>query len=119
VTAPTPWNEALHFINAYSINKDFQPYNNITITQELVTRGLFEQHGITTTTAVPFRQTLHAYVESFHARNGLSRDRMAASAAEDFDARLRELVGRYCPHGIVELQVSSRVIWGKPQVPEG
>ena len=111
VTEPTPWSEALNFINTYSMNKDFQPYTNITVTQELAARGLFEQHGMTTTAAVPFRQSLDAYVESFHARNGLSRDPMAAPAAEEFDAKLRELVCRYCPHGIVELQIRSRVIW--------
>ena len=77
-------------------------------------RGLFAQHGITTTAPVPFRQSVVEYIESFHARNGLSRDRMDAQVAQDFDGQLRELLHRYCPSEVVELQVSGRVVWGKP-----
>jgi hypothetical protein len=64
---------------------------------------------------VPFRQSVDEYVESFHARNGLSRDRMDAQAASAFDRQLRELVREHCSGGIVELQISGRVIWGRPQ----
>ena len=70
VTEPTPWQQALGFISAYSMNTDFQPYDILTVTQELAVRGLFEPHGITTTAPVPFRQSVAAYVESFDARNG-------------------------------------------------
>ena len=115
VTQPTPWSDALGFISAYSMNKDFQPYNMLTVTQELVERGLFEPMGIKTTAPVPFRQSVDAYVESFHARNGLSRDRMDASAARAFDGQLQELVRRHCPNGVVELQIMGRVIWGTPK----
>jgi hypothetical protein len=115
VTEPTPWKQALGFINAYSMNTDFQPYDIITVTQELAVRGLFEPHGITTTAPVPFRQSVAEYVESFHARNGLSRDRMDTQAARDFDGKLRALLHRYCPGGVVVLQVSGRVVWGKPR----
>ena len=115
VTEPMPWSDALGFINTYSMNKDFQPYNIITVTQELAAYGLFEQRGIKTTTPVPFCQSVDEYVESFHARNGLSRDRMDAQAASAFDRQLRELVREHCPSGVVELQISGRVIWGRPQ----
>jgi hypothetical protein len=115
VTEPTPWKNALGFISEYSMNKDFQPYDIITVTQELAVRGLFEQHGIKTTAPVPFRQSVAEYAESFHARNGLSRDRMDAKAAREFDGKLRELMHRYCPNGVVEFQVRGRVIWGKPR----
>jgi len=114
VTVPTPWQHALGFISAYSMNTDFQPYDILTVTQELAVRGLFAQHGITTTAPVPFRQSVAEYVESFHARNGLSRDRMDAQTARDFDGKLRKLMSQYCPSGIVELQVRGRVVWGKP-----
>jgi SAM-dependent methyltransferase len=115
VIEPTPWQHALGFIRAYSMNKDFQPSDIITITQELAVRGLFEQHGITTTAPVPCRQSVAEYIESFHARNGLSRDRMDAPAAREFDGTLRALLHRYCPSGVVELQVRGRVVWGKPR----
>ena len=113
VTEPTPWKNALDFISEYSMNIDFQPYDIITITQELAVRGLFEQHGITTTAPVPFRQSVAEYVESFHARNGLSRDRMSVKAAQEFDRKLWKLMHQYCPDEVVELQVRGRVIWGK------
>jgi SAM-dependent methyltransferase len=139
VAEPTPWSEALDFIGEYSMNRDFQPYNMLTViqelaapglfepwrvgtgsmarqvTQELTGRGLFEPVGMQTTAPVPFRQSVEAYIESFHARNGLSRDRMEANAARAFDERLRQLVRQHCPHGIVELYIRGRVIWGKPQ----
>jgi SAM-dependent methyltransferase len=117
VTEPTPWQDALSFISVYSMNKDFQPYDIITITRELAARGLFEQHGIKTTAPVPFHQSVAEYVESFHARNGLSRDRMDAGAADAFDEKLQALLHQHCPNGVVELQISGRVVWGKPQCP--
>jgi SAM-dependent methyltransferase len=116
VTQPTPWSDALGgIISQYTTNKDFQPYTMLTVTQELAARGLFEPVGLQTTAPVLFRQTVEAYVESFHARNGLSRDRLEVPAARAFDERLRDLVSRYCPDGVVELQITGRVIWGKPQ----
>lgn len=112
---PPPWQDAFGFIREYSMNKDFQPYDIMTITQELAARGLFEQHGIKTTAPVPFRQSVEEYVESFHARNGLSRDRMDAEVARAFDEKLRELLHQHCRNEIVELQIRGRVVWGKPQ----
>jgi len=118
VLEPTPWSDALGFIGEYSLNKDFQPYNILTVTQELTARGLFQQVGIRTTAPVAFRQSVDEYVESFHARNGLSRDRMGANAVSAFDRQLRALVSRHCPNDAVELQIRGRVIWGKPQPAE-
>ncbi len=115
VMEPTSWSDALGFIGEYSLNKDFQPYDMLTVTQELTGGGLFQQVGIQTTASVSFRQSVDEYVESFHARNGLSRDRMNANAASAFDRHLRELVSQHCPNGVVELQIRGRVIWGKPQ----
>jgi SAM-dependent methyltransferase len=115
VIEPTRWSDDLSFIGAYSMNKDFQPYTMLTVTQELTARGLFEQRGMRTTAPMLFHQSLDEYVESFHARNGLSRDRMDANAAHEFDAKLRDLVHQHCPNGVVELQIRARVIWGKPQ----
>jgi hypothetical protein len=115
VTGPTLWSDALGFIGKYSMNQDFQSYNMVTVTQELAARGLFKLIGIKTTAPVLFRQSVDAYVESFHARNGLSRDRMNANAASEFDGMLLDLVSRHCPNGIVELQIMGRVIWGKPK----
>jgi SAM-dependent methyltransferase len=118
VTEPTRWSDAFGFISEYSLNKDFQPYNIFTVTQELEARGLFEKIGLKTTAPVPFRQSVDEYVESFHACNGLSRDRMDAKAARAFDRQLRDLVSRHCPNSVVQLQVRGRVIWGTPKPAE-
>jgi hypothetical protein len=112
---PVPWSDRLGFIGEYSLNKDFQPYTMLTVTQELQERGLFQRTGVRSTKPCSFRQSRDDYVESFHARNGLSRDRMSVEEAIAFDRRLREVVLDYCPLGEIEMQVGSRVIWGKPQ----
>ena len=114
LTEPPPWREHLDFVSAYSLNADFQPYTMLSVTQELANRGLFQPMGLRTTAPVTFRQSIEAYVESFHARNGLSRDRMTRQQARAFDDDLRTLVMRYCPDGMVTLQVRSQVIWGRP-----
>jgi F420H(2)-dependent quinone reductase len=72
----------------------------VTVAQELAARGLFKLIGIKTTAPVLFRQSVDAYVESFHARNGLSRDRMNANAAREFDGMLLNIttIGRKTGH---------------------
>ena len=55
---PTPWSDALGFTGEYSLNKDFQPYTMLNVTQELVARGLFQPVGLRTTARVSFRQSV-------------------------------------------------------------
>ena len=112
-TLTPPWQAQLgQIIPRFSTNRDFQPYNLI---EELVRRGLFRVMGSRQTKPVGFCQTISGYVESFHSRNGFSRQRMKRRAAEEFDSALREVV---TPHaredGMLELQLLSTVTWGKP-----
>lgn len=110
--ATADWNsELIEIIQRYSTNREYQPYNLI---EELTRRSLFEQRGEMQTKAVAFEQTIDAYVESFHARNGFSRDRMSQRAADEFDASAKRLVSTYCPDGKVRLQMVGKVIWGVP-----
>lgn len=95
----------------YSTNRDYEPYD---LLEELTTRGLFHQLGSRTTRPVPFRQSMDRYIESFHARNGLSRDRMKPSAAAAFDAELRAAVEPHIRDGQVALQLVTTIVWGKP-----
>lgn len=53
------------------------------------------------------------YIEAFHARNGLARERMGADAAP-FDAALAAILAPHCPDGLVRLQVGAGLIWGEP-----
>jgi len=109
---PAAWDAALSGIIApYSTNREYQPYDVI---EEVTQRSLFEKHGEKLTEPVLFEQSIDAYVESFHARNGFSRDRMTQEAAAEFDERVKRLVATYCPDGVVQLQVVGEVTWGIP-----
>ena len=111
---PTPWSEELsRLIVRYSTNKDFQPYDLI---EELETRGLFTKVGERTADPEPFEQSIEAYIESIHSRNGFSRDRMSADDAAAFDAVVRELVAPYASDGVLRLKIAAMVVWGVPEV---
>jgi len=112
VQVPLPWASSLsEIITRYSTNREYRPYDLVA---ELVQRDLFHPAGETTTRPLLFRQPIAGYVESFHAMNGFSRDRMAAAAAQAFDAAVELLLRPFCPDGLVTLQVSARVVWGRP-----
>ena len=100
-------------IDYYSTNRDYQPYD---LVQELVGRGLFVVHGQTEVASPPFTQPVSDYIESYHARNGFSRDRMSAEAAAAFDREARAVLDRYCPDGQVTLHLRGAVVWGRPGV---
>jgi SAM-dependent methyltransferase len=115
VAQPNPWDEVVGPILArYSMNTDFVPYTMLTVAAELERRRLFQLRGTHTSAPAPFRQPIDEWVETFHARNGFSRDRMAAVAASACDAELRAAIGRFCPGGVVEQSIAARVIWGEP-----
>lgn len=106
-----PWREGLDaLIRAYSTNRDYAPYN---LVDELTSRGLFTPDGGVRTAPVPFMQSVAAYVASFHARNGLSRERMGARAAE-FDAQLTAVVHPYAHAAELSFQLVADIVWGHP-----
>jgi SAM-dependent methyltransferase len=110
-----PWDHEVGPILArYSMNLDFEPFNETKVLAEIERRGLFRLHGSHETEAVPVRQSIDSWVESFHARNGFSRERMETEAAAAFDAEMRQVIRRYCPDGVVELPVGARILWGRP-----
>lgn len=82
---------------------------------ELRKRKLFEMVGLKETAQFRFQQPLEAYIESFQARNGFSRDRLNSDEGAEFDRLLREVVTSHSPEGTVSLQLLTRVVWGKPQ----
>ena len=108
------WDPLLEIIGRYSTNRDYQPYSLI---EELQKRSLFQISGQAATSPVPFVQPVNEYVESFHARNGFSRDRLTTDAADAFDREAYALVTSYCPDGVVRLEITGRVTWGLPQLP--
>lgn len=113
---PAPWYKDLgEIIPRFSTNKDFQPYNLLF---ELEQRNLFQKRGAATTAPIPFVQSIDDYIESFHSRNGLSRDRMGEETARAFDDEMRNVVSPFQQDGQITLQVKGRIVWGIPGEPE-
>jgi SAM-dependent methyltransferase len=111
---PVPWGgELLPIIKRYSIYGKFEP---VDIAAELEHRGLFRKAGRERTHPVSFDQTIDAYIESFHGRASLARERMIPEVAQAFDAEVRRLVSAYTMH-TVELQLVAEIAWGTPLRP--
>ncbi|HET8524978.1 MAG TPA: class I SAM-dependent methyltransferase [Thermomicrobiales bacterium] len=109
---PYPWYaEVLPVIQRTSTNRTFRPYN---VVDELETRELFRQLGRRGTDPQPYTRSVDEYVESFHARNGLSRDRLEPEAARAFDRDVAAIVGPYAIDGVLALRVAADVIWDMP-----
>jgi len=105
-----PWSaELAPLIPRFSTNRDYRPYDLAT---EVQRRGLFVEAGRRSTLPVAFSQSMDDYVESFHTRNGFSRQRMSVQSAAAFDQALHELVSKYCPDGTVRGETCAEVIWG-------
>ncbi len=110
-----PWERDLDRIIArYSTNQDYQPYDLI---EELQSRGLFELRGRKSTWPEPFSQSVADYLDSIHARNGFSRDRMTPAAASAFDAEVCNLILAHHPDGQIEGRNQAHIQWGKPRLP--
>ncbi|HEY7090472.1 MAG TPA: class I SAM-dependent methyltransferase [Tepidisphaeraceae bacterium] len=109
---PSPWSDALNrLIPRFSTNRDYHPYNLI---DELVSRRFFTVAGERRTQIMSFSQSIDDHIESMHARNGFSRDRMTPESAAEFDRQMRALVEPHCRSGVVSLEVFAEVIWGIP-----
>jgi SAM-dependent methyltransferase len=105
-----PWETELRRLLAFhSTNQDYKPYD---LVEELAQRGLFVEHGRTRCVNAEYRQDVAGYIESFHARNGFSRERMGLESAAAFDSAVRELVLRHRPQGVVSGALAASVVWG-------
>lgn len=111
----TVWDDDIgDLIRKYSTNKDYRPYDIVT---ELRSRDLFEVTGERQTTPTPYVQTVDAYVESWHSRNGLSRERLNPREAEAFDRQVHALVSSTVRQDVFEMFFTGRVVWGVPKSP--
>ena len=90
------------------------PYRPYDLIEELEKRGLFAKRGEIHTPPVTFLQSVPDYIESIHSRNGFSRDRMPPAGAAAFDAEVARLVSPWTKDGLLELQITGRVVWGLP-----
>jgi SAM-dependent methyltransferase len=109
---PDPWGEVLlETIRRYSTNRDFRPYDLLA---ELEQRHLFHKLGEARTEPVDVRQSVDSHIESFHSRNGFSRERMTAADAVAFDRAVADLVAPYAIDGHLTFQEYGLVRWGTP-----
>lgn len=104
------WQDLLPLIQRSSTNRDFQPYDTVA---EVTARGLFALLGEIRTKPVPIRQRVADYVESFHARNGFSRDRMTPEAAASFDDAAAEILAPYAVEGTLSWHYQGTLVWGE------
>jgi ubiquinone/menaquinone biosynthesis C-methylase UbiE len=112
-TAPNPWNEALsRLIQQFTTNREYSPYNTV---EELEQRHLFQKFGTFYTQPTPFVQSGEEYLQSFHSRNGFSRERMGEEAANAFDNEVRKVLSPFLQNGLLTLSIFDTLIWGTPQ----
>jgi hypothetical protein len=97
-------------IAQYSTNREYEAYDLLT---ELTARKLFVPEQRVQTQPSRFVQPREDYIESFHSRNGFSRERMGASAVA-FDEQLRAIITRYQPEPELEFELVADVVWGWP-----
>jgi len=112
VMVDRPWSAALlEIIPGYSVMKDFKQY---VLVEELESRGLFKTAGTATVGPDPFQRTIDEYIVALHATSGLARDRMGEDSARAFDAEVGELVRPFAEDGLLRLEASATVAWGRP-----
>mgnify|MGYP001098128316 CR=1 FL=1 len=58
------------------------------------------------------------YVEMIHSQNGFSRERMTRESAAAFDSEVTGALAPYATGGMVALQVTSTLTWGRPSGPD-
>ncbi len=111
----SPWRGALlRLITRASTNKEYRPYDLVA---ELERRGLFALVGARRTEPEPFSQSIGAYIESIHSRNGFSRDRMRREDAAAFDDAVAALLAPHTSDGQVTLRIAAELRWGAPLAP--
>ena len=114
-TQPIAWYaELAEIIPKFSTNKKYQPFE---LVEELEMRDLFQKVGEKETQPVPFVQSIDDYIESFHSRNGFSRERMKPEMAAAFDSEAKKILLNKYPDGILSLHVVANVTWGIPKKP--
>jgi hypothetical protein len=97
-------------IREFSTNCDYVPYDTVV---ELEARDLITVEGRAQTETMAYCQPIEDYIESFHSRNGFSRARLPARRAQEFDDKLKVLLGQYTKD-TVRLPVRARIVWGRP-----
>ncbi len=105
-----PWNqECQPVITRFSTNKK---YKAVDLIAELLSRGLYHREEEYFTDLATYSQSIADYIESYHARNGLSRERMTMEAAAEFDRLMAEILRRYARDGMLTLRLRTQLVKG-------
>ena len=72
--------------------------------------------GAVEVSTILLAQSVDAYVEVFHARNGFSRRRMDRAQANQFDCEVKSLLAEFGIEDRVDLEISGELLWVRPLV---
>lgn len=111
-TLPNPWSLAGEDILArYRTDGGYQPYDMVGALEQ---HGLFQRVGEKTTAPISFEQSIDDYIASYYSRAILSRERLGAARANDFDQEIRERLLTAYPDGRITFRIAGHVLWGLP-----
>ncbi len=107
-----PWSDDVAALfRRYSV---IQNPNSVDLIEELESRDLLRVTGRTTLGPEPYPRTLDDYIQAMHATASLPRSRMGETRARAFDAEVRALVASHAPAGVLTLDASAEIVWGRP-----
>jgi SAM-dependent methyltransferase len=109
--------ELVEIIVRHSRSPDFNP--EFSLPDELERQGRFGIHGRREMPPVAFQQNARDYTEQFHSTASLARELMPAEEAERFDEEIMDVVGHYASDGVLRMEITATVVWGRPVIPAG
>lgn len=109
--------ELVEVIVRHSRSPDYDP--EFSLPGELERKGLFQVCGRQETPPIAFQQNARDYVEQFHSTASLARELMPPDEAERFDGEIMDVVRRYATDGVLRMEITATVVWGRPVSPAG
>jgi hypothetical protein len=108
-----PWDAEFRKLRAqFSTRRN---YRSVDTVEELKARGFFHQQGEKETVPVPFFQSVDDFITGLHSRSGFSLECMGQQQSTEFEQQVRSLLSQFHSDGILPLQVTATVTWGRPE----
>jgi SAM-dependent methyltransferase len=109
----SPWRQRLQpLFEKYGTNRNLRlDWDWIGYLEQ---NGLSKQIGVYRTEPQPYSQSVADYIESFHARESLTRERLGPDLSAEFGAEVRLAVADFERDGMLELHEVGRLVWGLP-----
>jgi trans-aconitate methyltransferase len=109
---PTPWQHELR--EALGRHEPGREQARPNLIEELERRRLFHEVDRREVGPIPFEQSVDDYVGAIHSRSGYSLQRMSPDDAATLDQRARKLLQPWSTDGMLRLQTTGSVVWGRP-----